>query len=125
MNNLAYFEIQASNPKLLADFYSAIFGWEYTLDSSMPIEYYRIATNGMWWGILSRPATIPPMECGTNAFTCSMQVENFDQIASKILEHGWQIAMPKFAIPGKCRQWYFVDPDHNVFGIFETDEQAK
>ena len=25
--------------------------------------------------------------------------------------------MPKFAVPGRCWQGYFLDPDHNVFGI--------
>jgi predicted enzyme related to lactoylglutathione lyase len=54
-----------------------------------------------------------------------MEVENFDDIAKKILELGGREAMPKFAIPGKCWQGYFLDLDNNVFGIFEVDENAK
>lgn len=125
MNTLAYFEIQASVPQKLVSFYSAIFGWQFIKQEHMPIEYYRIETEGISGGLLKRPANIPPMECGTNAFTCSMEVESFDETAKKILELGGKEAMPKFAIPGKCWQGYFLDIDNNVFGIFQVDENAK
>jgi len=76
-------------------------------------------------GVLKRPVKTPPMEFGTNAFTCSIQVENFDASAQTIVENGGQLAMSKFAIPGRCWQGYFMDTDNNVFGIFEVDENAK
>ena len=126
MNNIAYFEIQASNPGELVKFYHAVFGWEFEKDENIPIDYYRI-TNlyGPVGAILKRPVSVPPMGSGTNAFTCSIQVESFDEAAKKILELGGTIAMPKFAIPGKCWQGYFLDPDNSVFGIFEADTEAK
>jgi predicted enzyme related to lactoylglutathione lyase len=124
MNSPFYFEIQASEPQKLVSFYSTVFGWKF-IKQEMPIEYYRIETEGIAGGLLKRPTNVPPMECGTNAFTCSMEVENFDDIAKKILELGGREAMPKFAIPGKCWQGYFLDLDNNVFGIFEVDENAK
>lgn len=125
MNSPAYFEIQASNPKVLVDFYGKIFNWKFTEEKGLPIEYHRIDTEGMRGAILARPANVPPTECGTNAFTCSMQVEDFDATAKVILENGGMEAMPKFAVPGKCWQGYFLDPDHNVFGLFEVDENAR
>ena len=67
----------------------------------------------------------PPTEFGTNAFTCSIQVENFDETEKTIIENGGKIAMPKFAVPSRCWQGYFIDLDNNVFGIFEVDENAK
>jgi uncharacterized protein len=91
----------------------------------VPIEYYRIETDSIYGGILKRPAKTPPPEFGTNAFTCSILVENFDKTAEIILKNGGQIAMPKFAIPGRCWQGYFIDIDHNTFGIFEVDENAR
>lgn len=124
MNQVAYFEIQSDNPEISAKFYSEVFGWEITKDEFIP-DYWRIKTDGINGGLLKRPTQIPPLECGTNAFTNSMQVENYDEIAKKILENGGQEAMPKFAVPGKCWQGYFIDADHNVFGIFEVDENAK
>lgn len=124
MNTIAYFEIQSSDPARDIKFYETVFGWQFTREFSVPIEYYRIATNGIHGGLLKRPAAVPSHESGTNAFTCSIQVESFDQSAELIEEIGGKIALPKFAVPGKCWQGYFMDPDNNTFGIFEADENA-
>jgi predicted enzyme related to lactoylglutathione lyase len=74
--------------------------------------------------ILERPVPAPPLQGGTNAVGCSLQVANFDQTADAIIREGGQVALPKFAIPGKCWQGYFIDLDGNTFGIFEVDSSA-
>lgn len=125
MNNIAYFEIQASDVEKAVSFYKNIFGWSFTKDESLPIEYYRIETTGMNGGVLKRPMKTPPLEYGTNAFTCSIQVENFDATTEQIMKHGGQVAMAKFAVPGRCWQGYFIDTDNNVFGIFQVDTDAQ
>lgn len=120
MNQIAYFEIQANEPEKMVGFYKEVFGWEFIELKGLPIQYWRIETNGIAGGLLKRPAKTPPPEFGTNAYTCSIEVENFDSTAEKILANGGQIAMPKFLIPERCWQGYFIDPDNNVFGIFEV-----
>lgn len=120
MNTIGYFEIQASEPEKTAEFYANVFGWNFTEQKGMPIKYWRIETEGIHGGMLERPAKVPPTECGTNAYTCSIEVENFDATAGLILSNGGQIAMPKFEVSGLCWQGYFIDPDNNVFGIFEA-----
>ena len=125
MNTVGYFEIQSSDIQRDINFYQSVFGWKFTRQELVPIEYYRIETNGISGGLLKRPAKIPPPECGTNAFTCSIQVENFDKTAKVITQNGGQTAMEKFAVPNRCWQGYFVDLDNNVFGIFEVDQNAK
>jgi predicted enzyme related to lactoylglutathione lyase len=124
MNTIAYFEIQSSNLEREINFYHTIFGWKITKDETMPIQYYRIETDGIRGALLERPADVVPMS-GTNAFTCSIEVENFDKTSQTILANGGIIAVPKMAIQGKCWQGYFLDPDQNAFGIFEVDEKAK
>ncbi len=42
-----------------------------------------------------------------------------------ILKNGRQVALPKFAIPKRCWQGYFIEQDNNVLGIFEVDENAE
>ena len=79
MNAPAYFEIQADDLKRARDFYGAIFGWKFAKAEGLPVEYWRIETDGPRGGLLKRPAKTPPPEHGTNAFTCSMEVENFDR----------------------------------------------
>lgn len=125
VNTIQYFEIQADNPEQLAGFYSQIFGWEYEKDQNLPIDYWRVKAGEMPGGILKRPVAKPASNQGTNAFTCSIRVEDFDSTAKKVLELNGIEAMAKFAVPGKCWQGYFLDPEGNVFGIFEVDEQAK
>ena len=123
MNTVVYFEIQSSCLEREVQFYTQVFGWKIEKDAAMPIEYYRIETNGIQGALLERPAPVVPMS-GTNAFTCSLEVENFDTTAAVILANGGTVALPKFAIPGKCWQGYFLDPGQNVFGIFQVDTNA-
>lgn len=47
MNEPVYFEIQATDPERGVRFYSAAFGWRFEKVPSLPIEYYRIETNGI------------------------------------------------------------------------------
>lgn len=124
MNTIGYFEIQSSDPAREIQFYTNVFGWNFILEPNLPIEYYRIETNSINGGLLKRPANIPPQEFGTNAFVCSIQVENFDLTQERILQNGGKVALPKFAVPGKCWQGYFSDADNNTFGIFEVNEGA-
>lgn len=124
MNTIGYFEIQSSEPAREIRFYEEVFGWKFIREHNVPIEYYRIETDGMNGGLLQRPAKVPPAEHGTNAYLCSVQVESFDRISEKILQNGGRVAMPKFAIPGRCWQGYFLDADNNAFGLFEVDENA-
>ena len=124
MNTIAYFEIQSSDPTREIAFYRAVFGWEFISETHLPIEYYRIGTMGIHGGLLKRPANVPPLDCGTNAFACSIQVLDFDSIAARVTANGGRVAMPKFAVPGRCWQGYFLDPDNNVFGVFQPDDEA-
>lgn len=124
MNNVFYFEIQSDNPEKSMQFYGTVFGWKFVKQEGTPIDYWQIQSDGIPGGLLGRPALAPAMGTGTNAFTCSMEVEDFDATATVILENGGTVAMEKFAVPGKCWQGYFLDTDHNVFGLFQPDEQA-
>ena len=120
-----FFEIQADDVKRAVDFYRAVFGWKFNRQPSSPIEYWDIETGGARGCLLQRPAKTPPPKHGTNAFVCSMEVESFDEIASKIMQVGGQVALEKFPVPGRCWQGYFIDTEGNTFGIFEVDENAR
>ncbi len=123
MNTVGYFEIQSSQPEREIRFYETVFAWKFIKEEFVPVEYYRIETNGINGGLLKRPAPVPPAESGTNAYVCSIHVENFDETSNLILSNGGKVALPKFAIPGRCWQGYFMDAD-NTFGIFEVDNKA-
>jgi predicted enzyme related to lactoylglutathione lyase len=119
-----YFEIQADDPKRAANFYSQVFGWKFSEVPGLPVPYWTIETGGSRGGLLKRPAPRPPAQTGTNAFVCSLEVENFDATAKEIEKVGGTVALPKFAVPGTCWQGYFVDTEGNTFGIFQVDASA-
>jgi predicted enzyme related to lactoylglutathione lyase len=125
MNSPSYFEIQADDTGRAVRFYREAFGWKFEKVEGLPIEYWRIETEGPRGGLLKRPAKTPPSQHGTNAFVCSMEVEDFDTKAQQILGLGAVVALPKFAVPGVCWQGYFLDTEGNTFGIFQPDRNAK
>jgi len=124
MNNVMYFEIQADNPEKVQKFYTDIFGWKFIKQEGLPIDYWRIETEGIDGGLLKRPAKTPPPQSGTNAYVYSMEVEDFDATAEDILKYGGQVALPKFAVSEKCWQGYFLNTEGNTFGIFQVDANA-
>ena len=132
MNRVVHFEIQADKPERAIEFYKQIFGWEFQKWEGSPTDYWMIMTGskdskelGINGGLLPRPCPAPALEQGTNAYTCTVQVENFDEIAKKIESAGGKIAMAKFAIPQMAWQGYFIDTENNTFGVHQPDPNAK
>ena len=130
MNRVVHFEIQAEDPRRAMHFYKAIFGWNFQKWGEQ--DYWMIMTAekdskepGINGGLLPRPAKTPPQECGTNAYACTIQVEDFDETAQKIEAAGGVVAMPKFALVGMAWQGYFLDTEGNVFGVHQPDPNAK
>lgn len=124
MNMHIYFEIQADDPERAAGFYRKLFGWKFEEAHGLPVRYWRIETGTGRGGLLERPAKTPPIECGTNAFVCSFEVDDFDRAAEKVTNMGGQVALPKFAVSGICWQGYFLDTEGNTFGIYQPDPDA-
>jgi predicted enzyme related to lactoylglutathione lyase len=122
MDGPSYFEIQADDTKRAAKFYAQVFGWKFEEAPGLP--YWRVTTSGPRGGLLKRPTRAPSPGQGTNAFVCSMQVDDFDKIAKNILNHAGAVALPKFAVPRVCWQGYFLDTEGNTFDIFQPDASA-
>lgn len=129
MNRITHFEIQAENIERAIKFYTEVFGWEFPkwMDGywgvmTAPKDSKEPGING---GLLKRPCPPPAPEQGTNAFVCTVQVDNFDDIAAKIEKAGGKVAMPKFAIMNMAWQGYFLDTEGNTFGLHQTDPNAK
>jgi uncharacterized protein len=116
-----YFEIQADNPTRAIKFYSEVLGWKFSEVKGLPVAYWTIETGTPpGGGLLQRPAKAPPSGSGTNAFVCSFEVAAFDATAEQVLKLGGIVALPKFEVPNKCWQGYFIDTEGNTFGIFQV-----
>ncbi|TSC68337.1 MAG: glyoxalase/bleomycin resistance protein/dioxygenase [Parcubacteria group bacterium Gr01-1014_72] len=129
-NRVVHFEIQADNPERAMKFYKSVFGWDFEQWGNN--KYWMVMTapkdskeKGINGGLLPRPCPAPAKEQGTNAYVCTVQVEDFDDIAKKIKKASGLIAMPKFALPGMAWQGYFMDTEGNTFGVHQQDKNAK
>ncbi len=129
MNRVVHFEIHADNPERAMAFYKAVFGWEFPkwMDNywgvmTAPKDSKEPGING---GLLPRKGSAPIDGQPVNAYVCTVQVENIDEIISKIEKAGGKLAMAKFAIPGMAWQAYYKDTEGNIFGIHQPDANAK
>jgi predicted enzyme related to lactoylglutathione lyase len=52
-------------------------------------------------------------------------VKSVDASVASVQKNGGTIIAPKMAIPGVGWLAYFQDPDGNVFGVMESDSNAK
>ncbi len=95
MSRVVHFEIQADDLERAKAFYGAVFGWDFQDWSSAAggSPYWGIVTGpadqpGINGGLLQRPAPSPGPGQGTNAYVCTMGVEDYDATEKKILDAG-------------------------------------
>lgn len=79
---------------------------------------------GINGGLLQRPVAAPAPEQGTNAYVCTIGVEDYDATEAAILANGGQVALPKTALTGMAWQGYYLDPEGNTFGVHQPDPNA-
>ena len=131
MSRLVHFEIQADDVERAKAFYGAAFGWEFQdWSGATGTTYWGIVTGpddqpGINGGLQQRPAPAPELGQGTNAYVCTMQVDDYDESERRILDAGGQVALPKMALTGMAWQGYYIDPEGNTFGIHQPDPEAK
>ncbi|HVZ41972.1 MAG TPA: VOC family protein [Candidatus Kapabacteria bacterium] len=124
MSRIIRFEIHASQPQALIDFYSALLGWRFT---EVPaIGYWRIETGspdepGINGGLVQRPTTAPVDSTALNAFVCTAEVTSLDDTLATASELGAVVALPKMEIAGMGLLAYIIDPDGNILGLLQPD----
>lgn len=130
MAGVVHFEIQADDLDRARAFYAKAFGWtfeDWTAVTGSP--YWGIGTGegepGIGGGLLQRPAPAPAPGQGTNAYVCTVAVDDYDATEARILAAGGQVALPKQALTGMAWQGYYLDPEGNTFGIHQPDPEAR
>lgn len=125
---VVHFEIQADDPERAMAFYSASLGWLFEdYGHVVDAPYWGIITGppeepGINGGLLPRPAPIGGH--GTNAYVCTVSVDDYDATEARILAAGGQVALPKMALTGMAWQGYYLDTEGNTFGIHQPDPDA-
>lgn len=131
MANLAvHFEIHATEPQRLIDYYSQLFGWQFTKVEGM--DYWTIETGdgsvqmdkpgfGINGGLTRREGPAPEPGAAVQGYTMVMGVDDVDAIFASALELGGTETMPLEDHAGIGRFGYVADPDGNVFGVIAPD----
>ncbi len=127
MARAVHFEIHASNPQALIEFYSRLFGWSFNKWEGG--DYWMIHTGpdenpGINGGLLPRRGPVPENMAAMNAFVITVDVDDVDAVVSAAHLGGGTTAVPKMAVPGIGWLAYIKDPDGNVFGVMQTDTEA-
>lgn len=128
MGRVVHFEIHASDPDRLAEFYRELFGW--TIEKwAGPMPYWVITTGdtaapGINGGLIQRHGDGPAIGQSVNAFVCTVDVADVDAAVAKALTLGAIEALPKMPIPGVGWLAYVMDPDRNVLGLMQDDPAA-
>ncbi|WP_088288206.1 VOC family protein [Kineosporia sp. A_224] len=128
MSNLVvHFEIHASDPPRLIDFYTQLLGWQFTQFGDMP--YWSIDTGdgaiamdtpgrGINGGLTQRQGPSPERGAPVNGCNIVIGVEGgIDELFRKGIDLGATEALPLSDMAGIGRLGYLLDPDGNVFGL--------
>ena len=130
-----HFEIQASHPQSLIDFYGALFGWSFQKweggEHWKGGDYWLIQTGpdtqpGINGGLLPRKGPVPDDMAAVNAFVITVSVDDLDALLAKVdtIGGGVLVCAPKMAVPGIGWLAYVKDPDGNIFGMLQPDMNA-
>ena len=129
-NLVVHFEIHASEPQKLIDFYSSLLGWQFQDYSGGDQPYWAIDTGegsirnaagqpglGINGGLTQRMGPRPEIGGPVNGCNIVVGVDDVDGLMRRAIELGATEALPATDWPGIGRGGYLLDPDNNVFGL--------
>ena len=121
LSSVTHFEIYASEPGKLADFYRALFGWQ--LEKVPGIDYWRIQTEPSHTNSFNGGLTYRPIP-GLRSWMHYVNVESLEAAIEQVQRLGGEVLRPKTAVPKTA--WYAVvqDPEGNIFAIWQPDSTA-
>jgi uncharacterized protein len=129
-NLVVHFEIHASEPQKLIDFYSKLLGWQFQSYGDGDQPYWTIDTGegsirnaagekglGINGGLTPRQGPRPEIGAEVNGCNIVVGVDDVDGLMRRAIELGATEALPATDWPGIGRGGYLLDPDNNVFGL--------
>ena len=130
MNGVVHFEIPASDPDKLSEFYSQLFGWQINkMDMGGGFAYYMASTTET--GDDGMPKTPGAINGGIYARTSETErpmnyidVDDIDAFVKKAESLGAKVLTPKMPIPGMGFSAQMEDPQGNYYGLYQNDPSA-
>lgn len=129
-NLVVHFEIHASDPQRLIDFYGELLGWTFQDYGGGEAPYWVIDTGegaignaaaekglGINGGLTQRAGPRPQVGGPVTGCNIVIGVEDVDGLMRRGVELGAIEALPATDWPGIGRGGYLLDPDNNIFGL--------
>lgn len=121
MPRVIHFELPADNPDRAVRFYEQALGWKIEKWDG-PEDYWLVATGdpsqeGINGAITRRSAF--PVGCNT------VGVDSVDEYVRRVVAAGGEVAMPKMAVPGVGYLAYCKDTEGTLFGMMQSDPNAR
>ncbi len=106
-----------------------MFGWKIEKWKG-PMGYWNITTGkqeepGIDGGLMKRQGGEPRADTPISAYVCTIDVPDIDEYLNKIPKHGGKVTMEKRPIHGVGWFAYCLDTEKNIFGIMQTDINAR
>ena len=121
MSRVIHFEIPASDPERASAFYKKVFGW--TIEKwPGPMEYWMVTT-----GAEGTPGINGGLMKNTDVKTTTntIDVDSVDVAIAAVKSAGGKLVMPKTPIPTVGYFAYCQDSEGNLFGVMQSDKNAK
>jgi uncharacterized protein len=119
-NRIVHFEIPANQPEALTKFYSALFGWTFNKAEMPGPEYWLCDTGSEGPGI---NGAVMQRQNEQQPWTNYGDVASIDATIERATKLGAQVALPKMPIPGVGAIAAVIDPQGNIFGLWEQSAQ--
>ena len=128
-HGVVHFEIPATDPEKLSQFYTSLFGWKIEKMPMEGMDYYVTSTvETDEQGMPKEPGAInggiSPRMSPDQKPANYVNVESVEEYAGKAKELGATLVMDKMPVPGMGWFAMLIDPEGNTFGLWQTDPSA-
>lgn len=129
MSRVVHFEVYADDMARAREFYTKVFGWEFTKYDGGSFEYWMIVTGkdtdlGINGGMLKRMEHSEGEKPIMGSYVNTIGVGSLDESIKKVTDAGGKVVVKKNAIPKMGWLCYCNDTEGNIFGMMQPDESA-
>jgi predicted enzyme related to lactoylglutathione lyase len=125
-SQVAHFSINANDVARARRFYENVFGWKF--NAWGPPGFYMIDPGDTSPAVPLRGSLQQRREIVPGAvmrgFECTISVPDIDAAITAVTANGGTIVMPKCTLTGVGQLIFFQDPEGNIAGAMQYDENA-
>jgi predicted enzyme related to lactoylglutathione lyase len=118
VNSVVRWQIVASEPEKVADFYSRLFGWKVTADNALGYRQFETG-NGISGGVWPRG------EEGQNLVQVYVEVDDIDAYLAKAQGLGARVLVPRQQLPDGDALALLIDPAGLSVGLYTPATAAS